>query len=158
MNITDVALRYLAHRPRTENEMFRHLSEKGFQDEEIREALQELTTKKYIDDIEYGNMYLRYGFEKGSGIKRLQRELQDKGLSAEDIKKAIFAYENEAQCDIYLEEEERALRQAKKIMSSCEVPGEKDVAKLGRKLERLGYPTSLIYKIVDKYRIMIKEG
>ena len=46
MNITDVALRYLAHRPRTENEMFRHLSEKGFQDEEIREALQELTTKK----------------------------------------------------------------------------------------------------------------
>ena len=98
MNITDVALRYLAHRPRTENEMFRHLSEKGFQDEEIREALQELTTKKYIDDIEYGNMYLRYGFEKGRGIKRLQRELQDKGLSAEDIKKAIFAYENEAQC------------------------------------------------------------
>ena len=51
--------------------MFRHLSEKEFQDEEIREALQELTTKKYIDDIEYGNMYLRYGFEKGRGIKRL---------------------------------------------------------------------------------------
>ena len=105
---------------------------------------------KYIDDASYALEYLRYGFEKGRGITRVRFELADKGVSGEDIQKAIYDYEDEYEIDIMEAELERAVLQAEKIAASG-AAAEKAKAKIGRRLQSLGYSSSVIYKVIARY-------
>lgn len=152
LNILDCAYRYLEHRPRTESEMIKHLTSKGFETEEISDAVKELKSFRYIDDVEYGIMYLRYGFNKGRGLRRVRFELAQKGLSPEMIESAIFAYEDENEIDLDDADEERAFSQGKKMLVNESKVDEKVLAKLGRRLDRLGYSTSIIYKVINHYK------
>lgn len=151
MDIRDAALRYLEHRMRTMKEMKKKLREKGFGEDEISETTEWLLQSGYINDVDYGSEYIRYGFEKGRSINRIKIELKEKGLSSEDIEKAVYAYEDEYEIDIIKEEYERALSQGRKIAISNGTD-EKALAKMGRRLSSLGYQSSIIYKVIGFYR------
>ncbi len=153
MDIRDQAYRYLAPRPRTEKEVRKRLTDRGFGQEEIDETIVELKQGRYIDDPAYGCSYLIYAFGKYRSLARAKYEMRERGLSPEDIEKAVFAYEDEFDVDIEAEEEKRARAAAEKFIAA-KGHGEKQIAALGRRLNGLGYSPSVIYRMMDEARRM----
>lgn len=151
MDIRDQAYRYLASRPRTEKEVRKRLSDRGFGAEEIDETIEELKRGRYVDDAAYGCSYLIYAFGKDRSLARAKYEMKERGLSAEDIQQAMFDYEDEFDVDIEAEDEKRALHASEKFVRAkgC---GEKQIAALGRRLKGLGYSTGIIFRMMDRFR------
>lgn len=151
MNVYDIALRYLGSRARTCREMELHLKKKGFEEEEITETIAELKAHRYLNDQDYCMEYFSYAEGKGRGYQRIQGELEAKGVKAQVIRMAWEDYEPE------YSELERAKLQAEKIIEGDTVD-EKLLAKLGRRLNTLGYSADVIYRIVGEYRYMRKRN
>lgn len=152
MNINEAALRYLEHRPRTAEEMKKHLLEKGFETKDIGDVIKELKEHGYINDIEYVVAYLNYGFTKGKGIKYIRYELYDRGVSSNDVEDGIALFEEEFGYDLEEEERERAMKQALKVVDDDEFIDEKKAAKIARRLSSKGYETKVIWSIIDELR------
>ena len=74
------AAAYLNIKPRTKMQVIRYLKSKGYEEDEINDAVTELEEYRYIDDFSFSVMYFQYGFEKGRGIMRIKRELAEKGV------------------------------------------------------------------------------
>lgn len=141
----ETALRYLERRERSAFEVKSHLISRGFPEEEIEAALQDLEELRYIDDARYCDDYIRYGAGKGRGPVRLQAELAEKGIGAGLIQEAL-AERFDRQT-----EKEAAMKEAVKLLTEREPDGrtdEKTLAKIGRKLNSLGYHTDVIYDII----------
>lgn len=145
MNVYDIALRYLGSRARTCREMELHLKRKGFEEEEITETIAELKAHRYLSDQDYCMEYFSYAEGKGRGFQRIQGELEAKGVQSQTIRNAWENYEPE------YSELERAKIQAEKIVEGKFPADEKLLAKLGRRLNTLGYSTDVIYRIVGEY-------
>lgn len=67
MDVREKAVSYLNSRPRTRQELIRHLNDKGFSENEILETVDELEQYHYIDESCVQRMYFVYGFQKGRG-------------------------------------------------------------------------------------------
>ncbi len=145
MNVYDIALRYLGSRARTCREMELHLKRKGFAEEEIAETITELEAHHYLSDFDYCREYFSYATGKGRGYQRIQGELEAKGVQSQIIRMAWEDYEPE------YSELNRAKMQAEKIVEGKFPVDEKLLAKLGRRLNTLGYSTDVIYQIVGEY-------
>ncbi len=145
----ETALRYLESRERSAYEVQSHLISKGFQEEEIEEELQYLKELHYIDDARYCSDYIRYGAGKGRGPVRLQAELAEKGIDAGLIQEALSK-----RFDRH-EEKEAAMKEAAKLLTGRE-PGkntdEKTLARIGRRLNSMGYHADVIYDIIMKIK------
>ena len=89
MDVREKAVSYLNSRPRTRQELIRHLKDKRFSENEILETVDELEQYHYIDDLAYSRMYFEYGFQKGRGRMRIRRELAEKGVAADVIEIAF---------------------------------------------------------------------
>lgn len=120
MNINEAALRHLANRSRTEGEMIKHLKSKGFDDEEIKETVEELKTFRYIDDSRYCEEYFRYAFGKGKGKRKVFAELREKGVNSQAIEIAFEDYEAEEGTD----ERARAMEEAEKVLRLADIDRE----------------------------------
>ncbi len=141
----DTALSFLEHRERSAFEVKTHLLSKGFGEDEIEEELKRLKEFRYVDDARYCGDYIRYGAGKGRGPVRLQHELAEKGIDAELIREAL-----EESFDRQIESD-AAMKEAKKLLKEqAGRPDEKILAKIGRKLNSLGYHTDVIYEIIRK--------
>ena len=88
-DVRESAVRYLNVKPRTRKQVMQYLKRKGFEDGEIKDTVDELEARRYINDLDYSIMYFEYGFEKGRGISRIKRELAEKGVPT-DIISAAF--------------------------------------------------------------------
>ena len=88
-DVRESAVRYLNVKPRTRQQVMQYLKRKGFEDVEIKDTVDELEARRYINDLDYSIMYFEYGFEKGRGISRIKRELAEKGVPT-DIISAAF--------------------------------------------------------------------
>ena len=88
-DVRESAVRYLNVKPRTRQQVMQYLKRKGFEDGEIKDTVDELEARRYINDLDYSIMYFEYGFEKGRGISRIKRELAEKGVPT-DIISAAF--------------------------------------------------------------------
>ena len=84
----EAAYSYLDTRMRTCAEVERKLKEKGYDEDEILEAVNELTGMRYLDDYQYALRYYEYNREKRRGSGRAARELAEKGVDAETIRYA----------------------------------------------------------------------
>lgn len=149
MDIREVSLRYLTYRNRTVSEMKAYLEKKEFNEDEINAEIETLKALRYLNDIEYAQMYFRYSFGKNRGIERTKRELMDKGISEFDFEDAVSEYEEENNCNME-EEKDRALKAGKKIMTGVEI-SDKSLGKLARRLKTLGYNASTIYDVVGHF-------
>lgn len=144
MDSKDAALKYLASRARTCREVERHLLSKGFAPEEICETIERLKELRYVDDEDYCARYLEYAAGKGRGPLRIRRELEEKGVERETIQIAFEEYETE-ESDF-----ERAKEQAEKIARGKPVD-KKLLARIGRRLHSMGYPSDVIYQVIGIY-------
>lgn len=146
----DSAMRYLGNRDRTAFEIRRHLTSKGFEEEEIKTCLDYLNEYKLINDEDYCEKYIRYAMGKGRGPLRIRKELQDRGVSEEYIQiglEEFFSGEDELKAALCFVE--------KQLSKGMSVESEKEVARIGRQLSSRGYNVGIIHKVLGKLRIDI---
>jgi len=101
------ALRYISHRNRSEHEVSKKLSEKGFTQQEIEEVLNKLKNRNYLSDYLFAKEWVENRTAtKPRGRKMLVYELRQKRVSEDEIQSAM---------EDLAEEEELALKAVKKI-------------------------------------------
>ncbi len=84
------------YRPRTEEEIRKRCKEKGFDNETIEDAVNELYALKMLDDLRFSKMYVEDGLKlKTKGLFRLERELSDLGVPQEKIQQALEEVDEE---------------------------------------------------------------
>ena len=84
----ETALTFLDTRMRTRAEVEKRLREKGYAQEEITEAVNDLIGMRYLDDYQYALRYYEYNREKRRGSARAARELAEKGVDPETVRYA----------------------------------------------------------------------
>ena len=137
--------RYLAPRMRTVAEARKHLEEKVYDESEIRETLQRFLDLKYLDDSDYVRAYCEYAF----GKRRGSSELRNKGIESETIQNGIddYMYENRVdECALARLVAEKTLAGAERHLE------QKSVARVARKLEQMGYGSSVIIRILEEIK------
>lgn len=82
----NLALRYLARRPRSEKEVRDHLLKKKVSQTDIDAILTKLRDQKFVDDMEFARWWIdqRTRF-KVKGWPAIKFELKQKGISAEAL-------------------------------------------------------------------------
>lgn len=153
----EAAYAYLANRMRTTEELRRHLKDKGYEDGEVTDAVNELIGMRYLDDYAFALRYYEYNREKRRGVRRAERELAEKGVDRQTIRFAKEDFLYEQQVDEY----EDALAAARREVFTGGGPGEaviiKEVddrlsAKIARRLESAGYSAGDIFRVLDAIR------
>ena len=82
----EVAVRYLASRPKSVSEIARHLRSKRFDDMEVARALDRLRAQRYVDDEAFARYWVEQRARfKPRGDRALRTELVQKGVSRDVI-------------------------------------------------------------------------
>ncbi|WP_456428377.1 RecX family transcriptional regulator [Rhodocaloribacter sp.] len=141
------AFHYLAYRARTEREVRRKLSGKGFEEGVIDEVVGRLHTLGYLDDEAYARTYVRARFAgRGYGPQRIRAELLRRGVDRAHIDAAL---------DELLDEDDvvaRARRHAAKRWPrlAAEPDPRKRRKKLTDFLVRRGFSFDVVRRVVDE--------
>ena len=144
----EAAYSYLDTRMRTKAEVERRLKEKGYTEDEITEAVNELIGMRYLDDYQYALRYYEYNREKRRGSGRAARELAEKGVDAETIRNAREDYLYSEKVDEYAD----ALAAALKELELKPGLDDKAAARIGRKLDGKGFERSDIFRVLEELR------
>lgn len=136
--------RYLSYRDRTARETAEHLKKKGCDEIVVLETLRYLKETKYLDDRRFAEHWARTRAEnKQFGMFRLRQELLGKGISEPIIEETLDAlFSSIKEIDLA-----RAVV-AKKLPSMQDLDPEKRKRRLIGLLQRKGFPSDIIYKIV----------
>ena len=130
------ALRSLAQRRLTEAQLWSRLERKGFEDDEIVEAVARCKRDGYLDDRLYAELYVS-GTRKAVGDARMVAALTAKGIDREIARVSVErGPTNERErCNAALD----TLRRRRPDIG---------YPSAARSLERLGFPASVIYAIL----------
>ncbi|HEY84571.1 MAG TPA: RecX family transcriptional regulator [Chloroflexi bacterium] len=90
------SLNFLSYRARSKQEIKQYLQKKGFGEEAVEEAIERLADKGYLNDVEFGQLWVenRNRFNP-KGKTALRYELRAKGLSEADIEEALDGLDEE---------------------------------------------------------------
>ena len=154
----ETAYDFLASRMRTAGEVRKHLESREYPEDEIEEAVKELTGLRYLDDYLYALRYYERNREKRRGVLRAERELIEKGVDRETARNAKEDFLYEQGVDEYSDALEIARRE---VFTKKDVYGDTVIVKelddrlstrIARKLESKGFSRSDIYRVLDTLR------
>ena len=141
----NTALRIIERAYKTEKEMRKRLCEKGYEQEEIDEAVNFLKEYKFIDDDSYVKLYIKEKI-KSYGSQKIKYSLINKGISKEVIEEELNNIESE-------EMKQTALCLAEKKYKNLS-KSEKDKFKLYNKICRYlisrGYEYDMVKSVTNK--------
>jgi len=128
------ALKLLALRRLTEAQLWKKLETRGYPDEQIAEAIEACKRDGYVDDRLFASLYVE-GARKAVGDRRLIAELVKRGIDREAAARSVE--------DAPLDQAARIEAAYERLMRTKSTLSYQSAA---RTLERLGFPTSLIYR------------
>jgi regulatory protein len=97
----EVAVRYLASRPKSVSEIARHLRSKRFDDMEVARALDRLRAQRYVDDEAFARYWVEQRARfKPRGDRALRTELVQKGVSRDVIEVVLGERAPDADVDL----------------------------------------------------------
>lgn len=140
-------IRYLGIRPRTEEEIKKHLHEKGFTDEMIEKVRQSFREKKYLDDRQYARDWVLERMRlKPRGKNMLRYELIQKGVDPGYIDEALERVGGE-------EEVEAAVQIALKKYSCIRFASFPEMRKkVGPFLQRKGFSFEVVVVVFERIK------
>jgi SOS response regulatory protein OraA/RecX len=133
------ALAMLAQRRLTEAQLWKKLETRGYEHDEIARAVASCKADGYVDDRLYAALYVE-GARKAVGDARLCAELVKRGIDREAASVVVADAEVDENARI-----EAAYRKIRRIQPELAYPS------IARKLERLGFPSSLIYRVLRAF-------
>lgn len=146
----DQALRYLSYRPRSTEEVRRHLVKKRVPESLIAMVTERLRQRGYVDDREFARFWIdsRVRF-KPMGYRALRFELRQKGVD-DAIIEALLA-------EVF--DEDNALRAAQSRLSRYRGKTRREFRqKLSALLRRRGFAESAISDVVQRLRAELEEN
>ena len=133
----DAGLRYLGARSHSRVELGRKLARKGFEDDEVKAALDRLTELGYLDDDAFARAVVRRR-STSRGQIAIVAELLAKGVSRPAADEAVAGFDPAAQL-------EAATRLAERLYAEKPPPGYREMLdRIGSKLARRGYSTTIV--------------
>lgn len=137
----DRAVALLARRPHFAAELARKLGERGYPDAEVSAALARLRSQGYLDDPALAREFVaEKAARSGIGKARARSELAKRGLDAATVRDAVAA--------ALPEDDLEAAREAALRWGRTHRP---DGAALGRHLQRKGFSTRAIVRILQDF-------
>ncbi|MCF0145691.1 MAG: regulatory protein RecX [Eubacterium sp.] len=137
------AMNLLLYRQRTEKELRCRLSEKGYSEEAVEEAVRYTSSFGYLNDKAYAEVYL-HSMESKKSRFLIRRELLNKGVPEEYIEETFEASEDR--------EEEVLFELLKRKLGVPHIPDEKEKRRAAAYCERRGFSISQILKQLDRYQ------
>ncbi|MBR2258491.1 MAG: regulatory protein RecX [Blautia sp.] len=139
------ALRLLERMDRSRQELSAKLSQAGFSEAAVEDAVRYVASYGYLDDLRFAKSYLRR--EQGkNGKKKLVYVLREKGVAPEVIEQAIAETAEEGECD----ERETVKSLIRKRCPEGETLDEAGFRRLIGYLSRRGFSFEDIYGAVDE--------
>ena len=129
----------LAQRRLTEAQLWKKLTARGYEHDEIADAVARCKSDGYVDDRLYASLYIE-GARKAVGDARLTADLVKRGIDR-DAALGIIA-EAEVDEDARIE---AAYQKIRRIAPDLAYPS------VARKLERLGFPPAKIYRVLRSH-------
>jgi SOS response regulatory protein OraA/RecX len=126
----------LAQRRLTEAQLWKKLAARGYEADEIENAVASCKANGYVDDRLYAALYVE-GARKAVGDARLTADLVKRGIDRD----AALSIVAEAPLDQH-GRIEAAYGKIRRTQPQLTYPA------IARKLERLGFPSSLIYRVL----------
>ena len=128
------ALRMIARQRLTQSQVWQRLEKRGYDDEEIRAAVERCRVEGLLDDRLYAELYVA-GTRKAVGDARMVAQLVRRGIDRDMAIAAVGGGERDqsTRCG-------DALAKVVRTKPGIEYPS------AARSLERLGFPASLIYR------------
>ena len=141
------ALDYLAHKPRTEEEVRRKLRRNDVPNPVVEDVVARLYELDYLDDESYAHDYVRNRFaSKKYGPVRIRRELVERGIDRHTAEAAVD--------DLFAEKNVQAVAREHAEKRWARLSDEEDVRrrkqKLYRYLRRRGFRSATITPLLDE--------
>jgi regulatory protein len=146
----EVAVRYLASRPKSVSEIARHLRSKRFDDMEVARAIDRLRAQRYVDDEAFARYWVEQRARfKPRGDRALRTELVQKGV-ARDVIEVVLG---ERAPDADAEQAKRALSRPLARWTTLSAPERK--RKIHTFLAARGFDYATIEEVI---RASVDEG
>lgn len=139
------AINYLSWQLRTERELHIYLQQKAYSAEAIQSACQRLAELNLLNDQLYGESYVRTMLRTSDkGPQQIARQLQQKGLSEENIQQALELYSVEEQLQI-------AERVGEKLANRHRTRSyQEKQQKIRQGLQQKGFAGSIVDQVMNK--------
>jgi regulatory protein len=139
----DAALRFLAARPRSEQEVRRRLAEKGWTGERVDRVVARLGELQLVDDRAFAEFWLENRtMHRPRGARALRSELSLKGVARDVVDEAI---------DPARDESDDAYRAARKRAATLSTLDERAFRqRLGQFLARRGFGWETVEPVVER--------
>ncbi|MHB8177116.1 MAG: regulatory protein RecX [Vulcanimicrobiaceae bacterium] len=139
MSARAAALRLLARRRLTEAQLWERLRRRGYDEDDVREAVASCKADHFLDDRLYAELYVT-GARKPVGDARLAGDLVLRGIDRDVAAVAVASCQNDevTRCSLAL----TTLLRRKPEMS---------YPSAARALERSGFPAHLIYRVLREH-------
>ncbi len=147
----EIAYKFLSSRPRTQKEIEERLRQKGFDENIISRAVEEIKNYGFINDIEYARSFVFDRFRsKTLGKFALKQALLAKGVSNEVVEQVLLERENVVdEFEIALDLANQKLKQIKTSKKKKRDKSEQK-RKIYEFLARRGFDWAVINSVIRK--------